>query len=768
VPGGNHSVRISATGRGTGAVIAEVYDATPPDGFTRTTPRLINVSVLKPLGAGFTVGLVVGGSGARRVLVRAVGPTLGTAFGVSGAAVDLRFTVHAGTAVIAGNDNWGGSAALKAAFAATGAFGLPDASRDAAAVLSLPPGNYTVAVSSASGAGGLALAEVYELNNMLVSVDDSPAALALPPWFLATRVVLHTRLTLNAWFTRPLFNEAEGHIAAMGARAYSRHIKSGDEGAWWPSAVGAVDPRIGGRDLAAEILGRAHAASLRLNVYHRHMEDAWAAAHHPDWVCVDPKGAALTTNRGTYLCLNSPYADYFIRRQGELIARGADGFYFDERHMPEEGCWCTWCRARFTTETGLVHPSARTWSDPAYRQLVAFNHRTVERGLGRYIAAARGVSPPMPILVSIGGVPVLNNPALTTDLARLAPSPKSEYEMAVRRGQNTWFTRNRSVPPPAWDAQLAFSWSLVRDAAQGRPGHYWVNGTRSAEERLAAAAALLTYGHVANLDVVESTIPNAGYTPALQLGDKVGPLIAHTRPVRWAALLWSERSRNDLYADTDLTPLYRKLLIPSWQSYQALCRMRAPLGIVTDTQLERGELTGYRLLILPRDDGLTTGQRAVLADFAERGGAIVRLKEDARWYTSAATQEAIRAEFAAEALAVAGPPPFSMTGGSPGVHGVAVKEPRDDRRVIVCVTNEFTWLGHMQSHRLDATVVDDGLPGRPPPRAAGVSFFLRGPAPSTVTEQLTGAGLTATPEADGVRVALPDFEFMAVIVLEYP
>lgn len=98
------------------------------------------------------------------------------------------------------------------------------------------------------------------------------------------------------------------------------------------------------------------------------MEDAWAAANHPDWVCVDQNGTIQRTNRGDYLCLNSPYAEYFIRRQSELLARGADGFYFDERHMPEKGCWCAWCRARFTAETGLGHPASPSWSDPAHRQ----------------------------------------------------------------------------------------------------------------------------------------------------------------------------------------------------------------------------------------------------------------------------------------------------------------------------------------------------------------------------------------------------------------
>ncbi len=161
VASGENSVKVS--GAGTGSVIAEIYDATPVDYFTGTTPRLINVSVLKPLGNGFTAGFTVGGSGAKNVLVRAIGPTLGTAFGVAGFAGDPQLTLSSGQTAVASNDNWGGVSTLASAFSSVGAFALPATSRDAAVVASLNPGNYTVQVSGVAGATGMILVEIYEL-----------------------------------------------------------------------------------------------------------------------------------------------------------------------------------------------------------------------------------------------------------------------------------------------------------------------------------------------------------------------------------------------------------------------------------------------------------------------------------------------------------------------------------------------------------------------------------------------------------------------------
>jgi hypothetical protein len=163
VASGDNSVKVSGVGNGTGAVIAEIYDATPAVSFTALTPRLINVSVLKELGPGFTAGFVVGGTGTKNVLVRAIGPTLATAFGVGGAVSDPQLTLNSGQTVVASNDNWGGGATLAAAFASVGAFALPAASRDAAVVASLSPGNYTVQVSGVATATGTILVEIYEV-----------------------------------------------------------------------------------------------------------------------------------------------------------------------------------------------------------------------------------------------------------------------------------------------------------------------------------------------------------------------------------------------------------------------------------------------------------------------------------------------------------------------------------------------------------------------------------------------------------------------------
>ncbi len=164
-PPGNLTIQVTGGAGASGVALAEIYDATPVTSFSTTTPRLINVSARTQVGLGADVliaGFVIAGGTSKTVVIRAVGPTL-AAFGVPGTLIDPKLDVYSGSTVIHTNDNWGGDAAVSAAFASVGAFALTNASRDAAVVVTLPPGNYTAQVSGVGNTTGVALVEVYEV-----------------------------------------------------------------------------------------------------------------------------------------------------------------------------------------------------------------------------------------------------------------------------------------------------------------------------------------------------------------------------------------------------------------------------------------------------------------------------------------------------------------------------------------------------------------------------------------------------------------------------
>ena len=139
-----------------------------------TTPanngRLVNLAVRTRAGSGdqtLITGFALSGAGNASLLVRAIGPTLAD-FGVSPALADPSLALRAAGSetIIAGNDNWGGTAALGNAFSAAGAFNLTSpTTKDAALIVSPTAGTYTAAVSDATGGTGIALVEVYALSD---------------------------------------------------------------------------------------------------------------------------------------------------------------------------------------------------------------------------------------------------------------------------------------------------------------------------------------------------------------------------------------------------------------------------------------------------------------------------------------------------------------------------------------------------------------------------------------------------------------------------
>ncbi|MEO5958443.1 MAG: immunoglobulin domain-containing protein, partial [Opitutaceae bacterium] len=103
------------------------------------------------------------GDAPRRILVRAVGPTLAK-FGAADVLADPQVELYQGGGVLARNDNWGGGTDLIEAFNQAGATPFTSVeSKDAAILTTLTPGIYLLIVSAVDGLGGAVLLEAYEL-----------------------------------------------------------------------------------------------------------------------------------------------------------------------------------------------------------------------------------------------------------------------------------------------------------------------------------------------------------------------------------------------------------------------------------------------------------------------------------------------------------------------------------------------------------------------------------------------------------------------------
>jgi cyclophilin family peptidyl-prolyl cis-trans isomerase len=142
----------------TGVGVVEVYDLDSGPGST-----LLNISTRGQVGAdpnALIGGFILGGTQAKQVLVRAIGPSL-TGFGVPGALTNptLEFFNGQGTKLDS-NDDWGDSP-QKSQIQSSGL--APSNAKESAVLQTLTAGNYTAIVRGVNGETGVGSVEVYQL-----------------------------------------------------------------------------------------------------------------------------------------------------------------------------------------------------------------------------------------------------------------------------------------------------------------------------------------------------------------------------------------------------------------------------------------------------------------------------------------------------------------------------------------------------------------------------------------------------------------------------
>jgi Tol biopolymer transport system component len=137
------------------------------DAYVSSTPQtghLQNISTRAFVQTGDNVmigGLIVTGSGQKKVILRAIGPSLSN-FGIANALQDPVLELHDSTgALIASNDNWI-DASNKQAISDSGL--APSNNLESAILTSLNPSSYTAIVHGVNNGTGVALVEAYDLD----------------------------------------------------------------------------------------------------------------------------------------------------------------------------------------------------------------------------------------------------------------------------------------------------------------------------------------------------------------------------------------------------------------------------------------------------------------------------------------------------------------------------------------------------------------------------------------------------------------------------
>jgi hypothetical protein len=164
---GNYTAIVRGVNNTTGVGLVEVYDLNP-----ESSSILSNFSTRAFVQTGDNVmigGLIVQGTQPKRVIIRAIGPELNQ-YGVPNVLANPTLELHDSTgALIASNNNWattiiGGIITSNQVHEIQASGLAPGDGRESAIVADLPAGNYTAIVRGVNNMIGVALVEVYDLD----------------------------------------------------------------------------------------------------------------------------------------------------------------------------------------------------------------------------------------------------------------------------------------------------------------------------------------------------------------------------------------------------------------------------------------------------------------------------------------------------------------------------------------------------------------------------------------------------------------------------
>jgi hypothetical protein len=160
LPNGSYTAQIAGAANATGIGLVEIYDLE-----SNKAGELGNLAVRADVKTGDNVlinGLILGGGTPKRVVFRAIGPSLAPQLG-SAVLQDPFLELHdANGTTLLTNDDWQqapNAAEIQAAGLA------PSNNKESAILMTLPPSNYTSIVRGVGNGTGIGVAEAYKLNN---------------------------------------------------------------------------------------------------------------------------------------------------------------------------------------------------------------------------------------------------------------------------------------------------------------------------------------------------------------------------------------------------------------------------------------------------------------------------------------------------------------------------------------------------------------------------------------------------------------------------
>jgi len=378
--------------------------------------------------------------------------------------------------------------------------------------------------------------------------------------------------------------------------------------ALWDSKVTPKYQHLAEMDLIGELSRLCREVSL-------HFVPWWLATatggvrcvleEHPSWQLVGPPVDGKTGQRHNYVCYNSPYRELLYEEVREVLTNyEVDGIYFDQ--LPGS-CYCPWCQAKFERLYGQPMPVVPdeffVYNSPAGLPPLLKEFR--DESVRSFCAGIRNivdeVRPEACYAQNwVRGVQSRLARGLVDVLLPEFYQEKDLVPLGLKHRLTKTYFDHGSI------------WGNVRHSVRHDARHHPLRGTK-----------MLLVDCVANLaaplmlDLCAMDFDATGVEELAETFDHIHAMQefqAQAEPVHYAALLHSFSSHL-LYSDR-FEEAFEGL-------YRLLLESHIPFEVVNEAGVQRGELAGYKVLVMPDAVALADETVAAIRDAVEDGLGLV-------------------------------------------------------------------------------------------------------------------------------------------------
>ena len=438
-----------------------------------------------------------------------------------------------------------------------------------------------------------------------------------PKWLMdITRVAytdLPNRQSMGDWPDKVIADLAAAKVQLLFSRV---HSGDGWEGLGWKGDYGEPDPAMNGGDGTRHIVELCRQHGIRyLGYYLAEREPKSVGDAHPDWRAINSRGKPTV-----YYCVNHPEYRALVRnRVAELVGKvGCDGVFFDMFHARADECYCAACKARFKAQTGQEPPVKEDFDSRLWQQWVDFKYRTIEEALLDFNRAMKAASPEAALVTNTWNAWVYRSAGNIRNSIRVVENVDAILE------EVGWYdTVDRSYFAfPSHDNFM--DWHLA-GLCKNKRAFMWSSPsylrTRpiGATEATIRTMAMMTNGSVPAQSVPGRAVLNQ-YMKEIAGRDE---FFRADRLVPWCGLVVSEKTEL-WYGREDPKGRYIQGV---YGAFQALMEKHLPVSLVTDRELERGELDKYKVLFTPNCAAMSDAELETIRRFVQNGGGLVATYE---------------------------------------------------------------------------------------------------------------------------------------------